>query len=408
MLVFVSTYIPGYKAGGPIRSIENLVAAFGDEFRFRIVTLDRDLGDKVPFPGIVVNRWVQVGRADVMYFRPDIRGLRDLWMLLRSIDRSTVLYTHSLFNRRFSMLAVLMCRLKLSRPRCVMIAPHGEFSSGALNFKRIRKLLYIRISRQLGFYRNTIWHACSDFEARDIARQFPLAQRNDIAGVIHDPRLNPTRPETVLAMAPDIAGAVSVGSSDRVIKKPGNLQVIFVGRCSRMKNLSGALTMLAGLSGDVFFNIYGPVEDAEYWKQCQDIIAALPPNIRVKYEGEIAHEKVSQFFAAHHLFLLPTLGEGYGHVIGEALASGCPVLISDQTPWRNLDAEGVGWDIPLSDEERFRSALQQCVDGDAEWFAQLSTRAVNYAVRRASDPKIIDANRNLFQLAFALPGSYKY
>jgi glycosyltransferase involved in cell wall biosynthesis len=121
----------------------------------------------------------------------------------------------------------------------------------------------------------------------------------------------------------------------------------------------------------------------------------------VRYEGEIAHERVGQVFAEHDLFLFPTLGENFGHVIAEALLAGCPVLTSDQTPWRNLETLGVGWDIPLSNTERFRSVLQQCVDGDGEWFAALSDRAMEYATARASDPQVIDANRELFRTAFA-------
>src|SRR3954447_8645642 len=75
ILTFLGTYLPGYKAGGPLRSIENLVAAIGEEFQFKIVTLDRDIGERVPFPGIAVNQWVRVGHADVMYVQPGYRGL---------------------------------------------------------------------------------------------------------------------------------------------------------------------------------------------------------------------------------------------------------------------------------------------------------------------------------------------
>jgi len=167
-----------------------------------------------------------------------------------------------------------------------------------------------------------------------------------------------------------------------------------------MKNLSGALRLLAGVSGAVSFDIYGPIEDLDYWDECQGLITALPPNIQVRYIGEIEHKMVKQVFAEHDLFLLPTLGENYGHVICEALASGCPVLISDQSPWRNLEAEGVGWDIPLGDTKRFQSVMQQCVDGDDEWFAAMSKRAMDYVAKRASDPETINANRRLFQRAF--------
>jgi hypothetical protein len=112
ILTLLGTYLPGYKAGGPVRSIENLVAALGKEFHFRIVTLDRDLGETLPFPGIVANRWVRVGHADVMYTRPGLRGFLDMCVLLRSVDRHTVLYINSFFARRFSILAAIMHWLK--------------------------------------------------------------------------------------------------------------------------------------------------------------------------------------------------------------------------------------------------------------------------------------------------------
>ena len=74
IVLLVGAYLPGYKAGGPIRSIANLMEALGAEFHFRIVTLDRDLRQKSPYPGVVTNRWVRVGHADVMYLRPGLRG----------------------------------------------------------------------------------------------------------------------------------------------------------------------------------------------------------------------------------------------------------------------------------------------------------------------------------------------
>ena len=88
-------------------------------------------------------------------------------------------------------------------------------------------------------------------------------------------------------------------------------------------------------------------------------------------------------------------------MISEALVSGCPVLISDQTPWRNLEEAGVGWDIPLGETERFQSVLQQCVDGDDDWQVVLSRHAMDYAAKRVSTPEVIDANRRLLQRAFA-------
>ncbi len=404
VLVLVGGYLPGYKYGGPIRSVSNLVAAIGEEFHFRIVTLDRDLGDKLPFPGIVVNRWLRVGYAEVMYLRPGFPGLLGMSALLRSVDRDTVLYLNSFCSWRFSILALIMRWLKLCRLRCVVLAPHGEFSSGALKFKHRRKLFYLRIARWLGLYRGLIWHAHSVFEAADISRQFPLVRHIDVAGVTPDSKMKigGVGTSAVVATTPDIASMPRPDAPNRQPKGRGQLRVVFLSRFSQMKNLAGALRMMQGVSGDVSFDLYGPVEDAEYWEECQGLIAELSANIRAQYWGEIAHEKVAQVFAEHDVLLLPTQGEAFGHVIGEALASGCPVLISDQTPWRNLETLGVGWDLPLCEPKRFRDALQQCVDMGSEEHAAMSRRAAAFGTSRANDPAVIEQNRALFRLALRM------
>lgn len=404
ILVLLNTYLPGYKAGGPIRSIQNLIAALGQEFHFRVVTSDRDLGDKFPFPGIAANRWVRVGHAEVMYLPPGLLGFLGMYALLRSVDRSTVLYLNSFFCRRFSMLPMLMRWLNLCRVRKLVLAPRGEFSLGALQLKRTRKRVYIRISQWFGLYRDLIWHASSEFEATDIRRQFTTSRRISIVNVIAAAGTSERKWSTSqIAVASDLASLVATGPQERRPKMPGQLRVVFVARCSRMKNLSGALKLLAGVLGDVSFDLYGPVEDAEYWGECQGLIATLPTNVRVRYRGEIGHEGVEQVFAEHDLLLLPTLGENFGHVIAEALAAGCPVLISDLTPWRGLEALEVGWDLPLSEPKRFREVLQQCVDMGSEEHAAMCARAARFGTSRANAPDAVDANRRLFQTAFASP-----
>ena len=406
ILVLIGTYLPGYKAGGPIRSVENLVRVLGREFHFRIVTLDRDDGDKSPYPNIVVNRWLPVGDAEVMYLRPGLRSLMHLYTLLRLLDRDTVLYLNSFFSRVFSMFPVLMRWLNLCRVKCLVLAPRGEFSPGALRLKPIRKSVYIRISQWFGLYDYILWHASSNFEENDILRQFRLllqvANANVIPSLIASEEALQKRQ---IAVALDIAGFVPTEREQQRLKMPGRLRVVFVSRLSRKKNLAGALQMLRGLSGDVSFDIYGPKEDAVYWKECQGLIAALPVNIQARYCGQIEHAKIHQVFADHDLFLFPTLGENYGHVVFEAFVSACPVLISDQTPWRGLEALKVGWDLPLSEPERFREVLQQCVDMGSEEHSAMCVHAAEFGIRCINSPDAIEANRKLFRRALRMATS---
>src|SRR5690554_3361323 len=59
----------------------------------------------------------------------------------------------------------------------------------------------------------------------------------------------------------------------------------------------------------------------------------------------------------YHAVFLPSRGEKFGHVILESFMAGRPVVIGDQTPWRNLAEKQAGWDVPLADQAAFAEAL---------------------------------------------------
>ena len=72
------------------------------------------------------------------------------------------------------------------------------------------------------------------------------------------------------------------------------------------------------------------------------------------------------------------------------------MLISDQTPWRNLTEKHVGWDLPLNRPEEFQRALQQVIDMDQVEFNMWSAAARAHGERAAADPAVLEANRKLF------------
>ena len=89
------------------------------------------------------------------------------------------------------------------------------------------------------------------------------------------------------------------------------------------------------------------------------MIAKLPSNITTHYHGAIAHAKVPIVLGLNDLFLFPTKGENFGHVIIEALQAGLPVLISDRTPWKDLEFFGVGMSLPLTATSAFSSRVDE-------------------------------------------------
>ncbi|OPX84861.1 MAG: Glycosyl transferases group 1 [Pelotomaculum sp. PtaB.Bin104] len=380
VLIACDYYFPGYKGGGPIRTLANLVERLGDEFRFKIITRDRDFGDRESYPGISVNSWQNVGKAEVFYSSPQNLSLLALYRLLKAADYD-VIYLNSFFSPFFTIMPLLLRQLRLIPQVPVIVAPRGEFSCGALALKGLKKRIYLKFAKMLGLYRSVIWQASSEYEEVDIHRWF-----GDNVSLVVAPDLPPS------------VNTVGVRSSCRE-KTAGSLKIIFISRISRMKNLDGALTMLKGLNGKVQFNIYGPLEDMDYWMKCKGVIGLLPPNIEVQYRGVAPHNQVYAVMQEHDLFFLPTLGENFGHVILEALVAGCPVLISNKTPWCGLEEKGVGWDLPLEQPEKFRTVLQKFLDMDTQTHRLLSMQAKKYGLQYLQDEKVIKQNHALFKKA---------
>jgi glycosyltransferase involved in cell wall biosynthesis len=109
-------------------------------------------------------------------------------------------------------------------------------------------------------------------------------------------------------------------------------------------------------------------------------------------------DRVNEVFSEHHVFLFPTRGENFGHVILEAFAAGCPVLLSDQTMWRNLTEKRVGWDLSLSDMGGFRDAMHKCIEMDATEYLAWSNSAFAYAKAFDADQgkSVLESYRRLF------------
>jgi glycosyltransferase involved in cell wall biosynthesis len=300
-------------------------------------------------------------------------------------------YLNSFFSRPFSINVVLLRRLGRIPWLPIVLAPRGEFSPGALRIKPRRKRAWLAASRALRLHGDMIWQASSRLEAADIRRCMGPVQRDGRSRIIVAPII--ACPERLPTPGDRTQPAVPRGkASDR-------LRVAFLSRLAPKKNLLGALQILHGVRGNLEFNIFGPVEDAKYWRACRAAMDGLPANVRAAYRGPVTPDQVPAVLAQHDLFFFPTLGENYGHVIREALAAGTPVLLSDQTPWRDLAAAQVGWDLPLDRPDAFRSVLETCIAMDSTTFAGWSERAARYAWRHATDDDAIEASRRLFQTA---------
>lgn len=359
-----------------------MAARLGDEFDFCIVTLDRDSGESCRYEGIDNDVWVPVDKARVTYCDPSALSVRKLAKLVAEVSPNIV-YLNSFFDSTFTQRMLLARWLGAIEDIPVVLAPRGEFSEGALKLKRIKKMTYIRLCEKLGLYRNLRWQASSALESADIRRNLSFVANSDV----HE--------------AMDLAPLPEQGLMPTLGRQAGEpLRVCFLSRITPMKNLDFALRVLGMVKTEVTFTIYGPIAAPDYWADCERIIAALPRHVSVIYAGEIRPENVGSTLGTHDLFVLPTRGENYGHVIHEALGAGLPVLLSDQTPWQQVTERGVGWTLPLEEPANFARTIDDVYAWDRYKAQSTARRAIALAHEKSNDSAVLKANRLLFAAPF--------
>jgi glycosyltransferase involved in cell wall biosynthesis len=378
VLCMADWYIPGFKGGGPIRTIYNLSNILSEELNFFIVTRDRDRGSDAPYHSVEVNGWQKVGTADVYYADPSQFGWRAFKEACQ-IHKPDIVYLNSFFSPKASVIPLI--RLLLSRrltPK-ILLAPRGEFSYGALAIKKWRKRAYIFAARLLGVYRDVSWHASTAFEAEDIKKVFPRSRDK-----IH------------VAPDPVVGDATAISDISWKQKRSGILKITFISRISPIKNLNGLLKMLFAVKSQVRLDVYGPIEDIEYWEQCQETAKGLPPNIELQYHGPLNPADVSAAFAASDLFAFPTLGENFGHVVFESLCAGTPVLISDRTSWQNIPSGAVTV-TPLDASDMWRAHIEEAAGRNAEQQRLVRLASFEYATRHAESQDAYHSNLDMIR-----------
>lgn len=377
ILVLTHTYLPGAKAGGPIRTLANLIELLGDEFKFLVVCSDRDMGSNVPYQGIEARRKITLGKGKVIYLSPEHR-IKNLKSILAD-EECKIIYINSFFDFWFSILPVILISIFGLTSAQIVVAPRGEFATSALANRKFKKAIFLKLAAFLGLYKKVVWQATDSTEAlaiKNVARNLGSEE------------------STRIAIASDL---VFFDFSKNLGVKIGGdqLNIIFLSRIVSIKNLEFALQIIGRTKRLVKFDIYGFLEDKDYWTHCKKIIENLPPNICASYCGEVEHDSVRPTISKYDIFFVPTKGENFGHVFVEALSSGVPILVSDQTPWRDLAKAGVGWDLSLSDASCFLEVIENFSTGAFDRTA-MQRSCFAYATNLQNNALALNASRELF------------
>jgi glycosyltransferase involved in cell wall biosynthesis len=329
------------------------VERFKDGLDIYVLTTDRDLGDRRSFEQIETDHWLKKDGFHIMYLTPDKIQYRHLKKIIGVLHPDKI-YLNSMFSK-FTIFS-LMSSLHSNK---IVLAPRGMLQPSALSVKPIKKYLYLSILRFLNVAQYITFHSTSVEETRSIQNIFPTAKK-----IIE-------------------ASNLPIAVNKKLLphkKEQGELNMVFVGRSHPIKNLLFLLSCLENIKGNSTLKIITTKEDEVYWQQCLFAINKLT-QIQTIVLFDVPHHEVKEHLEWADLFVLPTQGENFGHAIFEALAVGCPVLISDQTPWTNLEQENAGFAIPLSSWNNYALIIQKFIDMKHDEWIQYSNGALQYAMR---------------------------
>ncbi len=373
ILICIDWYKPGYKAGGPIRSVSNLITHLKNSYDFYVITRDTDYLEIKPYESIKSNEWNDVDGAQVYYQSINNQNKNSFKKLIEQVNPQ-IIYCNSLYSPKYTLTPIRIARKKGIK---TIVAVRGMLSKGSLSVKSHKKKVFLSIVKTVGLFNKSIFHATSLQEKEDIINNFGSS-----TSIITAPNL-PEKKNNRLILKP---------------KQSGSLKIVSVGRIAPEKNTLYALDVLKDCRTNIEFDLFGPVYNQEYFEQCKKAINQLPSNIVVNYKGSLNHELLDDTLKNYHTIYLPSTGENFGHSILEGMVNSCVPVISDKTPWTNLKEINVGYDIDLNSPQLFCKAIDELANMSETQINEKAQNAYNYAQEIINNKDLIEEYHKLFQL----------
>lgn len=353
ILIILNGFFPGKKYGGPPVSVNNFCNLLKKDIY--IICSDHDLGEQSRYHNIN-DGWNNMSNCKVLYLSDRKFNLESINRVIKEVDPDLI-YLQSIFSNASlkGLIAAKQNNLK------VLLAPRGELDSGAFK-KKYKKIPYIALLKLSGLLKDVYIQSTSEIETESVINRLGIDRAR-----IYELDNIPDFPQNKL------------NNHKKIV---GSLNAIFISRIVSKKNLDFSISLLKDIQGDINYDIYGPIEDRNYWEKCKTIIKDLPKNIKVNYRGFINREDIFEKMSTYDVLLFPTKSENYGQVIAEALLSGCVPIISDQTPWSDVNMYNAGWSIPLNQKEEYIQIVNNLARMDNKEFERIRANINAYLTKK--------------------------
>ena len=383
VLIISGYFLPGYKHGGIQKSIVNTIDHLRESINFTVITRNHDVGEEnKSYQNIKYNQLNNVDGIKVRYLKSNEKRFRAYIKIIKELD-CDILHLNSFFDP-LSIYVLIAYRFGIIKSKKIILSNRGEFAWASLKIKFLKKIIYICLFKLLHLQNKIVWHVSTKYEKEDTEKYFSINSR-DILTAIDLPKKN-------------IKHYFRSTNSVQNYKKGKELKLIFLSRISPEKNLDLALKILSKIGENIIFHIYGTIHDNVYWQKCENLMKSLPKNIKIKYLGPVKPHNVEKIFAKYDMFLFPSGGENFSHVIYESLSVGTTVLISKNTPWKNLQKKGLGWDVDIRKINKFVSIIQNYSELSKDQLLKKRKKIINNFSSTLIVKKDIEANKKLYLL----------
>lgn len=131
------------------------------------------------------------------------------------------------------------------------------------------------------------------------------------------------------------------------------LRLLFVGGLSQRKGIADLFAVVEKLKNHVELTVVGK----KLSDQCPALNAALAKH---RWIPSLPHSKILELMQAHDVLVFPSLFEGFGLVITEAMSQGTPVITTDRTAGPDLIKHGEnGWLIEAGSTNALQAAIEE-------------------------------------------------
>ena len=357
ILIFIDWYLPGYLAGGPIRSIYNFVNLLKEDYDITIVTSNKDLNSSGSYSGM--NKSISYGKINgskVIYL--SAYNFMDLIRInLKNFD---VVYLNSIFSLKFTFIPLVL-KMISNINSLYLISPRGMFHLEALSQKKIKKKIYLKTTKFLFNQKNIIFQASNKYERDQIRLALKFKPK---IFILENPVMRPVKK------------LKNIKIEDKTIR------LLYISRICEHKNLLLLIVSLKILCEKIEhridFNIYGFIEEKDYWEKCKKEMRKLPESLKITYKGTVESIEKVDIFNKHHFLLLLSKSENFGHIIYESISAGRPVVISKNTPWSIL-SKIEGGIVTSLDKNIILNSLEKIINLSNSDYTMLCRNALKFS-----------------------------